>query len=87
VRSNTRGRERIAAVNSAPGEAVGGGAVGARHVRRRGREAAVGTPTRSPDSAFKARYNAGVWQPCGALTGGPGAGNGGWQVGPHVSDF
>jgi hypothetical protein len=51
--------------------------------RRRGREVAVGTPARGPDSAFKARSTArrgaGTWQPRGngTLTGGPGVGSGG----------
>jgi hypothetical protein len=54
ARSDTRGRERTTAVGGAHGEAVSGGAVKAWHVRRRGREAAVGTSARGPDSAFKA---------------------------------
>jgi hypothetical protein len=73
ARSDTHG--------GACGKAVGAGAVGARHARRRGREAAVGTPARGPDSTFKARVwcGAGAWQPRGdgTLTGGPGVGNGG----------
>jgi hypothetical protein len=55
ARSDTRGRERTVVVGGTRVEVVGGGAVGARHVRRRGREAAVGTPTHGPVSAFKAR--------------------------------
>jgi hypothetical protein len=46
------------------------------HGRRRGREvAAIGTPARGPDSAFKARRSTDAWQPRGdgTLTGGPGA--------------
>jgi hypothetical protein len=68
------------AVGGTRGEAVGGGAVRVRHMRRRGREAAVGMPTRGPDSAFKARVRrgGGAWQPRGdgALTGRPSVGSG-----------
>jgi hypothetical protein len=60
VRSDTHGRERTVAVGGACGEAVGGGAVGARHVRRRGREVAVRTPAHGSDSAFKARVQRGA---------------------------
>jgi hypothetical protein len=65
--SDTRGRERTATVGGVSGEAVGGGAVGVRHARQRGREAAVGTPACGPDSVFKARVQRGKWW----LTGGP----------------
>jgi hypothetical protein len=63
------------AVSGGHGEAVGGGAVGARHARRRGREAAVGTRVRR-GTAWR---SAGAWQPCsnGTVIGGPGAGSGG----------
>jgi hypothetical protein len=60
TRSDTRGRERTTAVNGGRGEAVSGGAVGARHARRRGREVAVGTHV---------RRGAGAWQPCDDVAG------------------
>jgi hypothetical protein len=69
------------AVGSTCGEAVDGGAVGARHARWHDREAAVGTPAPCPNRAFKAHVwrGASVWQPRGdgALTGGPGMGSDG----------
>jgi hypothetical protein len=54
TRSDTCGRERIAAASGARGEAVDDDTVGARDARR-GREAAVGTLARGPDSALKVR--------------------------------
>jgi hypothetical protein len=82
ARSDTRCREWTTAVGGARGEAVGDGAVGARHVRRRGREAAVGTPARvwRGASAWQSRGD-------GALTGGPGAGKVADRWAHHVSDF
>jgi hypothetical protein len=63
------------AVGTERGEAVRTAA--AVRSERRGRNGAVGTPARGPDSAFNALERRGVWQPRGngALPGGPGADN------------
>jgi hypothetical protein len=73
---------RTATIDFSSGDgAIGTSAVGTGEARRfgqrrrRGRNGAVGTPTRGPDNAFNVLKRRGAWQPRGngALAGGPGA--------------